>query len=93
MTDDLDRRLAALFAEADPMPDPASADRIVALAAHDQAVRRARRRALLRIGKEALGLGAVLSSFVLLSRYAPEGTAAGLGDSRAGNAAMLGLQS
>ncbi|HVF37901.1 MAG TPA: hypothetical protein VNA29_08185 [Sphingomicrobium sp.] len=92
MTDDLDRRLGSLFAEPPPPPDPAFADRIVALAAHDQAMRRAHRRALIRIGKEALGLGTIVSTFVLLARYAPDGSAAGMGDSLAlGSPAMLGF--
>lgn len=78
MTDDLDRRLGALFAEPAPAPDRAFAERIVALAAHDRAVRIARRRAVRRIGKEALALSAVLASFTVLARNAPG--PAGMGD-------------
>ena len=92
MTDDLDRRLAALFDAAPPAPDPAFAKRIVALAAHDQAVRAARRRAFARVGKEALALSAVFASFALLARHAPDAAGVGFGDSIAlGSQAMLGL--
>ena len=92
MTDDLDRRLAALFDEAVPPPDAAFAERIVALAAHDQAVRASRRRAFARVAKEALALAAVVASFAFLARHAPDASAAGLGDSIAlSSQAMLGL--
>ena len=92
MTDDLDRRLAALFGAPAPAPDPAFAERIIALAAHDQAVRAARRRAFIRVGKEALALSAVFASFAFLARHAPGAASAGFGDSVAlGSQAMLGL--
>ncbi len=92
MTDDLDRRLAALFDEPVPAPDQQFAERIVALAGYDRAVRLARRRALTRVGKEALALLAVVASFVLLARHAPNSAGAGLGDSIAlGSQAMLGV--
>ncbi len=42
---DIDARLAALFASPAPPPDAAFADRIVALARYDVAVRRSWRRA------------------------------------------------
>lgn len=91
MTDSsLDARLAALFAEPMPAPDPGFTGRIVALAAHDLAVRRARRRAFQRIGIEALGLAAVIAAFALLARSAPD--AAGFGDVMTlANPALLGL--
>lgn len=92
MTDDLDRRLAALFHEPAPTLDEAFAQRIVALARHDRAVRAARHRALTRVGKEALALAAVGASFVFLARYAPDAAGAGLGDTIAlSSQAMLGV--
>lgn len=92
MTEDLDRRLAALFAGPDPVPDAAFADRIIALAAHDQAVRVARRRALARVAKEAIALTAIFASFAFLARHAPDAASAGFGDSIAlGSQAMMGL--
>ena len=92
MTEDLDRRLAALFDQARPAPDRAFADRVVALAAHDQAVRVARRRGFARLVKEAAGLTAVFASFAFLARHAPDAASAGLGDSISlGSQAMFGL--
>ncbi len=92
MTDDLDHRLAALFQAGIPAPDRTFADRVVALAAHDHAVRIARRRAVARVGKETLALSATLASFVLLARHVPGTAGAGLGDSIAlGSQAMLGI--
>lgn len=92
MTDDLDRRLAALFGGDAPSPDQAFADRIVALAAHDQAVRVARRRAFARIAKEAAALTAVFASFAVLARHAPGAAGAGFdGSIPLGSQAMMGL--
>ena len=93
MTDqDLDRRLAALLAEPVPAPDAAFAERVVALAAHDLAVRRFRRRALGQVAREALALAAVLASFVLLARAAPGMPAIGPGDAvPLGSPAMIGM--
>ena len=92
MTDDLDRRLAALFDEPVPALDEAFAHRIVALARYDSAVRDARRRAFARVGKEALALFAVGASFVFLAQHGPDTAAAGLGDSISlGSPAMLGM--
>lgn len=90
MTQDaLDARLSALLTEPEPAADPAFAERIVALAAHDLAVRRWRRRALARVGREAAGLAAVLAAFAALAGL---GEAAGLGDLvPLGSPAMLGL--
>ena len=48
--DDLDARLAALFADTPAVPNVAFGDRVLALAAYDQAERRARRRAYRRVG-------------------------------------------
>jgi hypothetical protein len=90
MTDDLDRRLAALFDAPLPPSDPGFTARVIALATHDLSVRRARRRALFQLGKEALALAAVLASFALLARHAPD--AAGMGDHVAlGSPALLGV--
>jgi hypothetical protein len=87
---DLDARLAALLAEPMPAPDPGFTSRIVALAAHDLAVRRARRRAFQRIAGEAFALAAVITAFALLARSAPD--AAGFGEAVAlANPALLGL--
>ena len=90
MTEDLDRRLAALFDAPLPPPDLDFTARVMALAAYDLSVRRARRRALLQLAKEALSLAAVLASFVLLARHAPD--AAGLSEHVAlDSPAMLGV--
>lgn len=92
MTDEIDSRLAALFDKAVPPPNSAFAERVVALAAYDQAVRAARRRAFARVGKEALALTAIFASFAFLARHAPGAAGAGLGDSISlGSEAMLGL--
>jgi hypothetical protein len=91
MTDhDLDARLTALLAEPAPPPDPAFTDRIVALARHDLAGRRARRRVIERVGIETLALAAVVVAFASLARTVPQG--AGFGDVVGlASPAMLGL--
>ena len=87
---DVDARLEALFAESPATPDPAFSDRIMALAAYEQAVRRARRLALRRLASESLALGAVLVTFALLARVAP--VAADLSDTiPLASPAMFGL--
>jgi hypothetical protein len=85
-----DERLSALLAHAaDPEPDPAFAERVVALASYDVKLRRARRRTLVQVGKEALALGTILAAFAFLSEMGP---AAGFGESvPAGSPAMAGL--
>ena len=90
MTDDLDRRLAALFEAPLPKADADFTVRVMALATYDLSVRRARRRGLVQLTKEAFALAAVLASFVLLARHAPD--MAGSSDHLAlGSPAMLGL--
>lgn len=90
MTDDLDRRIAALFDAPVPPPDQDFETRVVALAHYDLLVRRARRRAGAQVAREALTLAAVLVSFVLLARHAP--SAIGFGDHiPLGSPAMLGF--
>lgn len=74
----LDARLTALLAEPPPPADSVFADRIVALAAHDLAMARARRRAIERVGIETLALIAIIAAFAVLARLSPG--AAGLGD-------------
>lgn len=87
---DLDARLAALFADNPAVSNPAFADRVLALAAYDQAERRARARAYRRIGTEALALIAVLATFAWLANAAP--AAADLGDTiPLASPAMLGV--
>lgn len=92
MTDsrDIEERLGALLAyPVEPESDPAFADRVVMLASYELKLRRARRRALVQIGKEALALGAILIVFAFLS---DRGAAAGFGESiPAGSPAMAGL--
>lgn len=91
MTDlNLDARLTALLAQPDPAADEHFVDRVVALARHDFAVRRARKRAIERVGIELLALAAVIAAFALLANAAPE--AAGFGDVIGlASPAMLGL--
>jgi hypothetical protein len=90
MTDDIDRRLAGLLAAHSPEPDPAFADRVVALASFELTLRASRRRTIAQLVKEAAALGAVLLSFALLARTAPE--SAGFGDAvPLGSPAMLGV--
>jgi hypothetical protein len=73
-----DARLAALLADAKmPEPDPDFADRIIALAAHELRLRRARGRAVGQVGRETIGLLSVIALFVLLARIGPP---AGMGD-------------
>ena len=88
---DIDARIAALLADPQPArPDSAFADRIVALAAYDLSTRKSRRRSLIQVGREALGLAAVLASFAILARAGP--LSAGLGDAIGfGSPAMAGL--
>jgi len=88
---DIDARIAALLADPQPArPDSAFADRIVALAAYDLSTRKSRHRALIQVGREALGLAAVLASFAFLARAGP--LPAGLGDAIGlGSPAMAGL--
>lgn len=75
----LDARLAALLRDDSPVePSEGFANRIVALAAHDLSRRQWRRRTAMRIGRETLGLVAVVFVFTALSRMAPEGV--GFGD-------------
>lgn len=91
MTDhDIDAQLCKLFAEEPPAADAAFADRVVALAAYDQAARRTRRRALRRAASDSLALVAVVATFALLARAAP--VAADLGDTiPLTSPAMLGV--
>jgi hypothetical protein len=91
MIDDVDVRLAGLFVEADPPPDPRFAERVIALAAYDLEVRRARRAAVSQIGREALALAAVLICFCLLTLQGPE-PQAGSGEVVSfGSPAMIGV--
>lgn len=69
--DDFDARLKALLAEPSAIPDPAFSDRIIALAAYEQAERRALHLALRRLASETLALSAVLVTFALLARIGP----------------------
>jgi hypothetical protein len=88
---DFDARLAALLAEPAPAPDRAFAERVIARAACDLALRRARRRGLARVARETAALGAVLAAFALLARI-PGPTLAGIGDSLPlASPAMLGI--
>ena len=76
---DLDARLAALLRDESPVQKhDAFADRVVALAAHDLSQRQWRRRTAVRIGRETLGLIAVLFVFAILARMAPDSV--GFGD-------------
>ena len=87
---DVDARLKALFDEGLPAPDPTFSQRVIMLAAYDQAERRARRRALRRVTSETLALIAVLATFVSLARSGP--VSADLGDTiPLASPAMLGL--
>ncbi len=88
----IDARLAALLADrGPPRQDERFINCVLALASFDLRQRRARRRALARIGREALALVAVLASFATLSRLSPQ-AAVGLGDSISlSSPAMLGL--
>jgi hypothetical protein len=91
MTDQkFDALLSALLAEPEPEPDSVFAEHVIALARHDLAVRRARRRALEIVGMETLALAAVIAAFIVLARAVPE--AAGFGDViDLASPAMLGL--
>jgi hypothetical protein len=87
---EVDARLKVLFAQQTPAADPAFSDRVILLAAWEQAERRARRRAVRRLTSEALGLIAVLAAFALLARAGP--AAADAGDTiPLASPAMLGL--
>lgn len=91
MIEDVDVRLSALFVEFDSPPDPDFAARVVALAAYDLKVSRARRAAVTQVGREALALVAVLVCFCLLTLQAP-GQPVGPGDALPlGSPAMIGV--
>ena len=71
--DELDARLAAVLRDdSTAQRSDDFADRIVALAAYDLSQRQWRRHTILRIGRETLGLIAVLFVFATLARMAPE---------------------
>ena len=75
---ELDARLAALLRDDSPIePSDGFTDRVVALAAYDLSQRQWRRRTAFRIGRETLGLVAVLFVFTVLARMAPEGIGPG----------------
>ena len=75
----LDARLAAVLRNDSPIhASDAFTHRIVAMAAHDLSRRQWLRRTALRLGRETLGLVAVLFVFTALSRMAPESV--GFGD-------------
>ena len=75
---ELDARLAALLQEKSEVPaSDGFADRVVALAAHDLSQRQWRRRTAMRIGRETLGLIAVLFVFGTLARMAPNSVGSG----------------
>jgi hypothetical protein len=78
MTDD-DVRLSALFQKFYSPLDPGFATRVIALAAYEAKVRRARRGAAILILREALALVAVLIGFCVLTLQSP-GEPLGLGD-------------
>ena len=87
---EVDARLKALFAERPAAPDPAFSDRVIALAAYEQAERRMRRRAADGVARETLALIAVLTTFALLARAGS--VAANFGDTiPLTSPAMLGL--
>jgi hypothetical protein len=87
---DIDARLKALFDEPPPAADPAFSERVILLAAYEQAEQRARRRALRRVTTETLALIVVLATFALLARSAP--VTADFGDTiPLASPAMLGL--
>lgn len=87
---EVDARLRALFNEQPAVADPAFSDRIIALAAYDRTVRRARQRVVHRTISETLALMTVLVTFILLARAAPASTA--FGDTiPLASPAMLGL--
>jgi hypothetical protein len=91
MMEDVDVRLAALFVEFDPSPDPHFAARVVALAAYDTKVRNARRAAIALVGREALALLAAIVCFCLLTVQAP-GQPVGSGEALPlGSPAMFGV--
>lgn len=91
MIEDVDRRLSALFEEFDSPPDPVFAARVVALAAYDSKVRRARRAAVALVLREALALVALLVCFGLLALQ-PPGQPVGPGDALPlGSPAMIGV--
>jgi len=79
MIEDVDVRLSALFEEFDSPRDPGFAARVIALAAYDAKVRRARRAAVTLVVREALALVAVLVCFCLLTLQ-PPGQPVGPGD-------------
>jgi hypothetical protein len=69
---ELDARLTSLLRDdSAARPSDGFADRIMALAAYDLSQRQWRRRTVARIGRETLGLVAVLVVFAVMARMAP----------------------
>lgn len=85
-----DARLAALLNDVGKAEsDPEFSERVLALAAYDLRLRRARREAISQVGWEAVGLLSVIVLFVLLARIGPP---AGMSDALSANSpAMLGV--
>ena len=73
---ELDTRLTALLrTDSAARPSDGFADRVMALAAYDLSQRRWRRKTVARVGRETLGLVAVLVVFAVLARMAPSSSA------------------
>ena len=90
-TNDIDRRLKALFAEPPTQADRVFAERVIALAAYESKLEQARRRGRVRLAAEAAALTAVLATFALIASL-PSPSKAGFGDNVAlTSPAMLGL--
>lgn len=71
MSDDMDRKLASLFALPRAEPDPAFADRVMRSVLAEQRLVAARRVAWTRFAAEMCATGAAILAFVFLARFAP----------------------
>ena len=71
MSDDMDRKLAALLALPRAEPDPAFADRVMRSVLAEQRLVAARRVAWTRFAAEMCATGAAILAFVFLARFSP----------------------
>ena len=71
MTDEMDLKVASIFALPETAPDPAFADRVMRAVQAEERMLAARRVAWTRFAAEMCATGAAILVFVLLARFAP----------------------
>jgi hypothetical protein len=71
VSDDIDLKLASIFALPEAAPDPAFAGRVMRAVQAEQRLAAARRVAWTRFAAEMCATGAAILVFILLARFAP----------------------